>query len=66
MRTVKAAKKELKYLKSILEEFVQDYDYAQNEEDLSTDLHNRYSLRIAEVHRRYKEIEGRLRGLKLI
>lgn len=66
MRTVKSAKKELKYLKNILDEFVQDYDYAQNEEDLSTDLHRRYSLRIAEVYRRYKEIEGRLRGLRLI
>lgn len=63
MRTVKAARQELKYLKRILLEFQQDYDYAQYEEDLSSALHDRFAQRIGDVYYRFKEIEERLKFL---
>lgn len=63
MRSILIARKELKLMKQMVDEFLQDYEYAQSEEDMSTSLHREYSQKISEAHWKYKELEKRLAGL---
>lgn len=49
-------------MKKIVDEFLQDYEYAQSEEDMSTSLHKEYSQKISEAYWKYKDIENRLAG----
>ncbi|MFY0673281.1 MAG: hypothetical protein JXQ87_07745 [Bacteroidia bacterium] len=60
MRSVSIAKKELKLLKLILDEFLQDYEHALNEDVLSKEIHNHYSTKIGEAYWKYKDLEKRL------
>ncbi|MGB0431969.1 MAG: hypothetical protein ACPGLV_15955 [Bacteroidia bacterium] len=62
MRSISAAKKELRLIKKILDEFVIDYEQAQSEEDLSTKAHQDFSRKISEVYWKKKELETRLAG----
>ena len=62
MRSVSIAKKELRLLKKILDEFVQDYEYALNEDVLSKDIHKDYSTKIGDAYWKYKDLEQRLRA----
>lgn len=60
MRNLSVAKKELRLMKAVLEEFVRDYDYAQSEEDLSTTVHQEFAKKIGDVYTKCKDIEHRL------
>lgn len=62
MRSVSVAKKELKLLKRILDEFVQDYEHALNEDVLSKEVHNEYSSKIGDTYWKYKDLENKLRA----
>lgn len=60
MRSLSVARKELGLMRKVLNEFLQDYDYAQSEEDMSAEMHKEYSLKIGEVYYKCKDIEKRL------
>lgn len=46
MRSITVAKKELRLMKKVLDEFLQDYEYALSEEDMSIGVHREYSKKI--------------------
>lgn len=60
MRSLSVAKRELRLMKEVLEEFMRDYDYAQSEEDLSTKVHQEYAQKIGDVYWKCKDIEHSL------
>ena len=63
MRTIKTARKELRFLQQILQEFEIDYEQAQSEEDLTNRLHQEFLQKISEVYWKCKDLELRLRGI---
>jgi len=60
MRNISTAKKELSLMKKILDEFLKDYEYAQSEEDMSTNLHQEYLQKIGDVYWKCKDLEHRV------
>lgn len=62
MRSLTIAKKELRLMRQVLNEFLQDYEYAQSEEDMSTSMHQEYSKKIGEAYWKCKDLEKRLSG----
>jgi len=60
MRSLNIARRELQLMKQIVDEFLQDYEYAQSEEDMSSSLHQEYARKISEAYWKYKDIKMRL------
>lgn len=63
MRDFKTAKKELRFLEKISEEFLVDYEYALSQEDLSKTSHDIFLQRIGDVYSKYKDLQARMKSI---
>lgn len=62
MRSISTAKRELKLMRQILDEFLLDYEQAQSEEDMSVAVHKEYVQKISEAYWKCKDLENRISG----
>ncbi|MBI3142808.1 MAG: hypothetical protein HYZ16_08270 [Bacteroidetes bacterium] len=63
MRSLHVAKKELKLMRKLVEEFLLDYEYAQAEEDMGPKVHQYYAGKVAEAYWKLKDLESRVKAL---
>lgn len=63
MRSLYVAKKELKLMRKLVEEFLLDYEYAQAEEDMTPKAHQYYAGKIGEAYWKLKDLESTVKAL---